>query len=159
MRVVLETLVREAGLQSETRADDDADAIRAARAAQNAAIAGGDLEQVASYWTRDVTIRRALGQSVEGAAAARKIFEPAGAAAAHLVYQREAVEIEVSGNWPLAYEAGVWTGHLGTIAGQAVIGGRYSAQWIKRDGRWLIRAEIFVALNCAGSGCDWLAAP
>ncbi len=137
----------------------DAHAIREARAAQTAAIASGDLDRVASYWTDDVTIRRALGQSVEGTIAARKIFEPAGAAAAHLVYRRSAVDVEVSANWPLAYEAGVWSGHLGSVAGPVVIGGRYAAQWVKRDGRWLIRSEVFVALACEGSGCGFSAAP
>jgi hypothetical protein len=40
-----------------------------------------------------------------------------------------------------------------------VIGGRYSAQWVKRDGRWLIRSEVFVALTCAGAGCEAAAVP
>jgi hypothetical protein len=40
-----------------------------------------------------------------------------------------------------------------------VIGGRYSVQWVKRDGRWLIRSEVFVALTCAGTGCASKAVP
>jgi len=45
----------------------------------------------------------------------------------------------MSAAWPLAFEEGDWAGHLGSAAGPAVIGGRYAAQWVKRDGRWLIR--------------------
>ena len=41
-----------------------------------------------------------------------------------------------------------------TLSGQPLIRGRYAAQWIKRDGRWLIRAEVFVALGCANAGCS-----
>ena len=137
----------------------DADAIREARATQTAAIASGDLDRVASYWTDDVTIRRALGQAVEGAAAARKIFATDGHGVAALVYQRRAVEIDVSGTWPLAYEAGIWSGHLGSAAAPEIIGGRYSAQWVKRDGRWLIRSEVFVALTCRADGCGLAAVP
>jgi len=37
--------------------------------------------------------------------------------------------------------------------GRPLVRGRYAAQWIKRDGRWLIRAEVFVALGCANAGC------
>lgn len=137
----------------------EADAIREARATQTAAIASGDLDRVAGYWTEDVTIRRALGQAVEGAAAARKIFTTAGQGAAALIYQRRAVEIDVSETWPLAYEAGIWSGHLGSVATPEIIGGRYSAQWVKRDGRWLIRSEVFVALTCRADGCGMPAVP
>ena len=147
-------------MQSPNQSEDgDARAIRAARGLQSAAIAAGDLDLVASFWTDDVTIRRALGQPVEGAVAARKIFEPVGPAATHIVYQRTAVEVDVSRTWPLAYEAGVWAGHLGNATGPVVIGGRYSAQWVKRDGGWLIRSEVFVALTCADAGCDFQVTP
>jgi ketosteroid isomerase-like protein len=140
-------------------ASTDRNAIRAARAAQNAAIAAGDLDRVATFWTDDVTVRRALGQPLSGREAARKALEPPAAPATHLVYQRLTKDVEVSPRWPLAFEAGVWDGHLGTIAGPSVIGGRYSAQWVKRGERWLIRSEVFVALTCSGVGCESPAVP
>jgi hypothetical protein len=76
-----------------------------------------------------------------------------------LVYQRLTKDVDVSPNWPLAFETGIWEGHADTIAGRVLIGGRYSAQWVKRDGRWLIRSEVFVALTCAGIGCESVAVP
>jgi ketosteroid isomerase-like protein len=137
----------------------DERAIRQARAAQNRAIAGGDADRAASFWTEDVTIRRALGQDVRGRDAYRQLIVPAGNRDSSLVYQREATDIEVSNHFPLAFETGTWTGHLGAVAGPAVIGGRYSAQWVKRDGSWLIRSEVFVALSCSGVGCGYRAVP
>ena len=137
----------------------DEAAVRLARTAQNAAIAAGDLERVASFWTEDVTVRRALGQPLSGKDAARKALEPAPAPAAHLVYQRLTKDVEVSAQWPLAFETGTWEGHQATLAGPVVIGGRYSAQWVKRGGRWLIRSEVFVALTCSGAGCESMAVP
>ncbi len=137
----------------------DVSAVRAARVAQNAAIAAGDLDRVASFWTEDVTVRRALGQRVIGRQAARQGLEPPAPPALHLIYQRLTTDVEVSPNWPLAFETGTWEGHLGTIAGLVVIGGRYSSQWVKRDGRWLIRSEVFVALTCSGVGCESAAVP
>ena len=109
----------------------DQEAVRAARTAQNEAIAAGDLDRAASFWTEDVTVRRALGQPLSGRDAAR----------------------------PLAFETGVWQGHQGSPAGPVVIGGRYSAQWVKRGDRWLIRSEVFVALTCRGAGCEATAVP
>ncbi len=129
--------------------DSDAAKIRAARAAQTAAIASGNFEAVVSFWTEDITVRRALGQSVSGVAEALAALKPSHDAP--LVYQREAVSVEVSQHWPLAFEEGRWSGHPGNAQAAPAIGGRYAAQWVKRDSRWLIRAEVFVALTGVNS--------
>jgi ketosteroid isomerase-like protein len=129
----------------------DAAAVRSARSAQNAAIANHDLDRVASFWTDDVVIRSGLGRVVQG----RASYRAAMAADSTTVFRREPDRVDVSGNerWPLAFESGTWTGR-GTRDGRPLIRGRYAAQWIKRDGRWLIRAEVFVALGCSGEGCS-----
>ena len=136
----------------------DEQAVRAARAAQNEAIAAGDIDRVAAFWTDDVEIRRGLGQLLVGKEAYRSLFNVSGSDSA-VVYRREPASVEVSPKWPLAYESGTWEGHLGTATGPVVIRGRYGAQWVKRDGRWLIRGELFVALDCGGDGCGYSAVP
>ena len=137
----------------------DQQAIRVARTVQNRAIASGDLDRAATFWTEDVTVRRALGQPLSGREAARTALEPPPAPAPRLIYQRLTKEIEVSPRWPLAFETGTWEGHLGGLTGPVIIGGRYSAQWVKRGDRWLIRSEVFVALTCSGVGCQSVAVP
>ncbi len=137
----------------------EASAVRDARAAQNRAIAAWDAATIASYWTEDVTVRRALGQSLAGRDAARAVFELTGSRDSAIVYQRVPSTVEVSAQWPLAFESGAWRGHLGSVAGPVIIGGRYSAQWVKRDGRWMIRSEVFVPVYCAGMGCNGKAVP
>jgi ketosteroid isomerase-like protein len=127
--------------------------------AQNTAIAAGDLDRAAGFWTDDVTVRRALGQPLSGKDAARKALEPPPAPAMPLIYQRLTKDVEVSPKWPLAFETGIWQGRRNTLNGPVVIGGRYSAQWVKRGDRWLIRSEVFVALTCSGSGCEAVAVP
>ncbi len=134
-------------------------AIREARASQNASLAEGDYDRAARVWTDDVTMRRGLGDAVTGKVAYRALLQPVGRADSMLVYVRETTEVETSTTWPLAFETGVWRGHLGSARGANVIGGRYSAQWVKRDGKWLIRSETFVALTCAGVGCNYMATP
>ena len=134
-------------------------AIRAARIEQNRAIAEGDLNRVAEFWTDDVSARRGLGAAVSGRQAYREILQPIPGAKSTVVYQRIPLEIEVSDRWPLAFESGTWVGRLGNVNGPDVVTGRYSAQWVKRDNRWLIRSEVFVALSCSQSGCDAQALP
>ena len=128
----------------------EAAAVRAARAAQNTALASHDIERAATFWTEDVIIRSGLGRVVEG----RPSYRAAMAGDTETVFRREPDRVDVSDNerWPLAFESGTWTGR-DARSGKPLIRGRYAAQWIKRDGHWRIRAEVFVALGCSGAGC------
>ena len=157
LALCLVTTVAHAQPAADPKADEAA--IRAARIVQTQAIAKDDLDTVVKYWVPDITIRRALGQPVDGAAAARKLLEPVAGATTRVIYQRETVSVEASANWPLAYEEGRWSGHVDDVRSPAIFGGRYSAQWVKRDGQWLIRSEVFVALTCTGAGCKAAAVP
>jgi ketosteroid isomerase-like protein len=146
--------------QSNAGATDEA-VIKESRRLQTEALARNDLDTVVKYWDPAITIRRALGHPVDGAVAARKLLEPAPNQnpANVIVYQRAATAVSVSGNWPLAYEEGRWSGHVGSADTQPIFSGRYAAQWVKRDGKWLIRSEVFVALECADAGCKAAALP
>lgn len=132
----------------------DVEAVRQARLEQNEAMAAGDKEKAASFWTEDVTLRRGLGASVIGKDAYLAFLDEKS-----LIFVREPDRIEVSPHWPLAYESGKWTAHRNSADGPAAISGRYSAQWVKGEDSWLIRSEIFVALNCNEDPCSWQALP
>ena len=134
---------------------DEAGAVRAARAAQNAAIRARDFDRMASYWTDSVTLTAGLGTELRGRLAYRRAFEQDSA----ITYERTPQVVEVSANWPLAWEQGTWIGR-GSGGGDAVprLGGSYAAQWVKVGGRWLIRSELFVATSCQGVACRWPAA-
>jgi ketosteroid isomerase-like protein len=134
--------------------------IQHARMQQNAAIVKHDVDAIASYWTEDVTICRGLGVQLAGKSAYRKLFEDDDPTSKDtIIYERLPTDIDVSSAWPLAFETGVWKGHLGSVQGPVVIGGRYSAQWVKRGSQWLIRSEVYVALTGADSGLQMKAAP
>lgn len=131
---------------------DDRAAIRSARLAQNAAIARRDLPRVATFWTEDVTVRAGLGRALSG----KQSYLAAFVADSAMRYERLPTEIVVSSHWPLAYESGQWEGRLASAPSSApVLRGRYSAQWVKAGGGWLIRSEVFVAVDCAGPACQW----
>jgi ketosteroid isomerase-like protein len=128
-------------------AGDDA-AIRAARADQNAAIAAHDYDRMASYWTEDVVITAGRGTVLIG----RSVYRAAFLSDSGIIYRRETAAIDLSTAWPLAWEEGTWTA-LSSAGGAPLLSGRYSAQWTKKSGRWLIRSELFVVLKCSGAMC------
>ena len=135
-------------------------AVKAARLAQNAAIASHKVDEIASYWTDDVTICRGLGFQLAGKVAYRKLFEADDPTSPEqIVYQRIPASVDVATTWPLAFETGTWQGHRGAASGPVVIQGRYSAQWVNRGGHWLIRSEVFVALSGSGPGLQMTAVP
>lgn len=159
MKLSLALLVVLGVFSTATAAATDQETMKLERLRQNAAIAAYRIDEVASFWTDDVTICRGLGTQLAGKAAYRKLFESDAPSPSQIVYQREPSVIDVSLHWPLAFETGIWREHLGSASGPTVISGRYSAQWVKRDGRWLIRSEVFVALDGAGTGLNLKAAP
>jgi ketosteroid isomerase-like protein len=61
--------------QSGSTSSDEAK-IKESRRLQTLALAKNDLDTVVKYWDPAITIRRALGQPVDGAQAARKLLEP-----------------------------------------------------------------------------------
>ena len=126
----------------------DSEAIRQARLEQNDLLAAGDFERASAFWTDDITVRRGLGTALAGKDTYLAMFS----APSNIVYVREPDLIEVSPDWPLAFESGTWTARRENTA---VITGRYSAQWVKRNGYWLIRSEVFVALNCNEDPAGW----
>jgi ketosteroid isomerase-like protein len=158
--IILPFLINTFCLAGAATSNSEESAIRRARLQQNAAIFRHDVEAIASYWTDDVTICRGLGLQLAGKAAYRKLFEEDDPTSKEvIVYERIPNSIRASTLWPLAFESGSWKGHLGNSKGTVVIQGRYSAQWVKRDGKWLIRSEVYVALQGAGSGLQMKAAP
>jgi ketosteroid isomerase-like protein len=131
--------------------NSEATAIRVARRAQNAAIAAGQFDSVATFWLPDIAIVAGLGVTLQG----RDVLRAAFAADSGVIYERSTTTVEVSQKWPIAWEEGTWTGRLNRKPAPPLIAGRYSAQWRKVDGRWLIRAEQFVALTCSAKACQW----
>ena len=137
---------------------DEAEMVRQARLYQNNAMAIGNIEAAASFWTEDVTLRRGLGASIIGKEAYRALLDSSPNENS-LIYVREPDLIDISPHWPLGFESGTWTARRGSLDGPIAITGRYSAQWVKRDGYWLIRSEVFVALTCTDLTSSWPALP
>ncbi|MFV1987517.1 MAG: DUF4440 domain-containing protein, partial [Gemmatimonadota bacterium] len=124
-----------------------------ARAASNEAIAEHDLDAITSFWTDDIVMTAGSGTGAIGTDAWREALGRQFERYPDVVYIRTPERIELSDVGPLAAERGRWVGRWTTDDGPVESGGTYGAMWRLEDGRWRIRSQLFVTLDCAGDGC------
>ena len=135
-----------------TQTPDPEAQIRAARKRSNEAIAARDLDALADSWTEDVHVVTSRSAEASGREAERAAFEAQFRDRPDVLYVRTPERIEVFVAWRMASEAGTWEGRWTEPDGVVSIGGTYFAKWHRsEDGRWRIRAEIFVPTRCSGS--------
>lgn len=117
--------------------------ISKARESSNEAIAKSDIEGISKYWLDDFLIIRGSGVIVIGKEASKVDWIKGFKETPQAYYERIPSEIIISKSNPdMAWESGNWKG-FNTYSK----GGRYSAQWKKKDGEWKLQAELFVALD------------
>jgi uncharacterized protein (TIGR02246 family) len=132
--------------------------IRDSRAASNQALAAHNAAAFAQVLKDDATVTAASGKVTQGRAAIQQGIESRWKAQPDLVFVRTPSLIEISRSDPAASERGTWTGHASTPAGPADWRGDYFAVWRKTVTSaglpsWTIASELFVTLDCSGSGC------
>ena len=117
--------------------------IRKTRQTSNEAIAKRDVDGIAKFWVDDYVVIRGSGVVARGKEPNKTEWKRIFTETPQTYFERLPSEIIVSKNNPnLAWETGEWKG-FNTYSK----GGRYSAQWKKKDGEWKLQAELFVALE------------
>jgi len=132
--------------------------IRNSRAASNAALASHNAAAFAQLLKDDATIVTASGKVVQGRAENQTEIESRWKTQPDLVFVRTPASIEISRSDLAASERGTWTGHVTRAAGPSDTRGEYLAVWRKTTNSagipsWTIAAEVFVRIDCTGSGC------
>jgi ketosteroid isomerase-like protein len=120
----------------------DIEMIKSYRASSNAAIAAHNVNGISKFWLDDfvqVIGRGTYQTGKENIAASWKALFDSNA---QVSYVRNPEEIIISDNDTLAWENGKWIG-VNTYSK----GGNYAAMWIKRNGVWMLKAELFVSLK------------
>jgi ketosteroid isomerase-like protein len=126
-----------------SQAQPDEELIRKARQPSNDAIARRDLESIGKFLLDDFVIIRGNGTIEIGKARNTQMWKKMIEETPQTYFERVPAEIIISKNNPnLAWESGNWKG-FNTYSK----GGRYSAQWKKKDGEWKLQAELFVAIE------------
>ena len=116
--------------------------IKSNRAASNDAITRHDVDGIAKFWLDDFVqvIGRGIYQTGKDSIIAswKSLFK----SNSQVAYTRNPKEITISDNDTLAWEQGEWIGIHSYSKG-----GNYAAMWIKRNGNWMLKAELFVSLK------------
>jgi len=127
---------------SQNTHNDDIATIKFNRAASNTAIAKHDIKGIAKYWLDDFVqvIGRGVYQTGKDSIAAswKDLFDNNP----DIAYTRTPEEITISDNDTMAWERGKWIGVHSYSKG-----GNYAAMWIRRNGNWMLKAELFVSLE------------
>ncbi|MCC7053266.1 MAG: nuclear transport factor 2 family protein [Gemmatimonadaceae bacterium] len=132
------------------------DAIRARRAASNAAIAARDPDATAAIMHPDVIVSVAGGPVLRGRQHSRDAFAQQFADRSFRGYVREPATITIDappgqagtrrGDGLHATETGRWRGSWLRGIARTEMRGTYVAQWCQVHDTWLVESEVFVEM-------------
>ncbi|MDN3204119.1 YybH family protein [Algoriphagus sediminis] len=117
--------------------------ILAQREKSNAALREFNEDLNATFLTDDVLISTGAGTLISGKKALQDYIKRDSGPKMYWV--RTPDEVLVNSETQLAWETGTWKGYV-EGSEDSVVGGKYSAQWTKASGKWLIQSQLFVTL-------------
>ncbi len=127
---------------------DDSAAIRAARAAYNAAIIAHDVAGVRAAFGDDYKgLAGSGGELISGGDAMAAYFANAFKNPAFISFVRTPDVITIAAPADRAMERGHWLGRSRTANGEAQLHGEYLAVWVPTAKGWRLRSETFVTLS------------
>lgn len=114
------------------------------REASNQALRAFNEELNNTFMTDEVLITTGAGTLLSGKSALREYIH--NAKGPKMYWIRTPDEVLVNPKTNLAWETGTWKGYY-KDSDKPVVGGKYSAQWTKASGTWLIQSQLFVTLE------------
>ena len=127
---------------SQNMHNNDIAIIKSNRIASNNAIAKHDVKGIEQFWLDDFVQVIGRGTYETGKENISASWKALFNSNPQIVYIRTPEKIIISDNDTMAWENGKWIG-IHTYSK----GGNYAAMWIKRNGNWMLKAELFVSLE------------
>jgi hypothetical protein len=124
--------------------EDEVALILTQRQASNHALRVFDEALNATFSTPDAFITTGAGTLIAGNAALDSYIK--SQKGSKMYWIRTPDEVIVNPKTKLAWEMGTWKGYYEN-SDKPVAGGKYSAQWTKASGTWLIHSQLFVTLE------------
>jgi ketosteroid isomerase-like protein len=124
--------------------NQDIQEILSQREASNQALRAFDEDVNATFSTDDAFITTGAGTLLAGKEALSTYLK--SQKGPKMYWIRTPDEVLVNSKTQLAWETGTWKGFLEN-SDSPVVSGKYSAQWTKSSGTWLIKSQLFVTLE------------
>jgi ketosteroid isomerase-like protein len=140
--IILALLLPAQFVLAQNNQQGDVAAIKASRAASNAAIAKHDIDGISKYWLPDFVQTIGRGTTLRGKDTIIASWEALFKTNKTVLYVRTPTTIVIGDDGKMAWETGTWT-----AKNSYSNGGNYSAMWRKIDVTWKLQAELFVSLK------------
>jgi len=127
--------------------NESCQAIRAARAAINEAIARHDSDAIAAFLLPSYHVVTARNMQRSGREESIRSWADMFKRDASATHDGIPDEIHVNEDWGMAEEHGRWTGTLMANDGPIALAGVYAAKWQFNAEGWLLQAEIFTPIT------------
>lgn len=114
------------------------------REASNQALRAFDEDVNATFSTDDAFITTGAGTLLAGKEALSTYLKSQKGPKMYCI--RTPDEVLVNSKTQHAWETGTWKGYYEN-SDRPVVSGKYSAQWTKSSGTWLIKSQLFVTLE------------
>lgn len=129
--------------------------IRLQRQRYNAAISKRNVDEICGFFTQDYHVITARGLQSHGIEEQCKRWSAVFAEDPIVIYRRNTKGIRLSEETGAAQEHGYWAGKYLFNQNVTLLGGVYSAKWLKQSsGLWLVQAEIFTMLRSRSFALD-----
>ncbi len=117
------------------------------RSESNLAIKNHQIDIVLEYLTEEINIAASNGEIFSGKIAFKDALNNIFSKNPDLYFVRNSEEVLLNKDNNIAWEKGTWTALRPKTDNWNNYGGNYSAYWVKINGIWKIRAELFVRIN------------
>lgn len=129
--------------------------IRIERQRYNEAISRRNVDEICSFFTQDYHVVTARGLQSYGIEEQHKRWSAVFAEDPVVIYRRNTKGIRLIEQSGSAQEHGYWAGKYLFNQEVTLVGGVYSAKWLKQpNGLWLVQAEIFTMLRSKSFALD-----
>ncbi|MFC3416158.1 YybH family protein [Algoriphagus hitonicola] len=143
MKIILPSLIGLLIVTFSFAQEAEVSQILAQREESNQALRVFDDELNANFSTEDALITTGAGTLISGKKELMKYIQES--TGPKMYWIRTPDEVLVNPETQLAWETGTWKGYE-EGSDEAVVEGKYSAQWTKASGTWLIQSQLFVTL-------------
>ena len=116
------------------------------RELSNTAFREHRVADIAACMTDDMVITTGEGNVIHGKDSLQNYVKPLFERYKDLYFVRDAGIIKINESGDRAWESGTWKGLRPETPDWTTTGGQYAAMWMKKNGVWKIRSELFVRL-------------